>query len=173
MKKIGLFIGLVTLTGAVAANEIVDYSATPYINNQYVVLKDIFKNLKITQKNNGEITIVIPMDYGFQTGKSALKRPMQDQLALFSQFLNTYPESTIRIYGHTDNVGSAASNLKLGFSRARSVENVLVSNNVHQFRITTRSEGEEVPACSNSTPKGRECNRRVEMVLRVDKPQLF
>ncbi|MDF9399123.1 OmpA family protein [Vibrio sp. 1180_3] len=173
MKKTIIIFASLFFCLPVNAKSISTYSPHEYIDNQYIMLKGIFHNLTITKRHNSEIRIMIPSDYGFQTGKFDLRRPMKDQLAVFADFLNTYPESTISIYGHTDNVGNSQSNMTLGLNRAISVEKVLLSNNVNQFRLSTHSEGEEVPLCTNKTEKGRECNRRVEVILTLDKPELF
>jgi outer membrane protein OmpA-like peptidoglycan-associated protein len=68
---------------------------------------------------------------------------------------------TIRIAGHTDNVGSDASNQKLSEERARAVFTYLQSKNLGN-RASSVGYGESKPQASNETDEGRAQNRRVE-----------
>jgi len=68
----------------------------------------------------------------------------------------------IEIGGHTDNVSSAAFNLKLSKARAKSVVDYLVSNGIDANRLTYKGYGFEQPIASNKTEEGRQLNRRTE-----------
>lgn len=149
-----------------AAN-VVTYSSNDYLDNQYSIIKMTFDNLEVVKVNAHDIKITIPTDYGFVTGHAELKRSMKDTLRKFSHFLTTYPESTLLITGHTDNRGGLEYNKQLGMKRAKAVEEILLES-VNPFRLSTASEGEEVPKCSNKTQSGMECNRRVEMLLTME-----
>ena len=70
---------------------------------------------------------------------------------------------TIRIAGHTDSIGNAEANLKLGLARARYIEEILLSKGLTPSRITVESKGEEEPIADNSTEDGQRRNRRVEI----------
>ncbi len=163
---------LLMLSCSALANErqiMKQYSSDDYLSNQYTMVKGVFRGLEVTKTNKREIRVVIPNNYGFETGKYTLRRPMKDTLKELSHYLNSYPESVIEIYGHTDSVGTAESNIVLGLNRANAVGEQLRANRVSRTRITTISEGEEVPRCSNATPKGKECNRRVEIVIALER----
>lgn len=70
------------------------------------------------------------------------------------------------IEGHTDNVGGAEINQRIGLERAESVKAYLYAQ--HQIplhRMNVISYGEEKPAEPNNTRDGRAANRRV--VIRV------
>lgn len=72
----------------------------------------------------------------------------------------------IEIIGHTDNSGSGAYNLKLSLNRAASVKEYFVKKkNFFAENIQIYGKGEDVPIEENTTPKGRERNRRVEIIL--------
>ncbi|MGR5296822.1 OmpA family protein [Vibrio mediterranei] len=166
------YILIALLSCSALANEtrsIKQYTSDDYLMNQYAMIKGVFKDLEVTKSNKREIRVVIPNSYGFETGKYSIRRPMKEKLKDLSLFLNSYPESVIEIYGHTDNVGSAESNIILGMNRANAVGQQLRVNKVSHTRITVISEGEEVPRCSNATSKGKECNRRVEMVIALER----
>ena len=72
----------------------------------------------------------------------------------------------IEIEGHTDSIGGAAFNLRLGMRRAETVQRYLYEqHNVPLHKMSVYSYGEERPAAPNDTAQGRAQNRRV--VIRV------
>ncbi|HVW94885.1 MAG TPA: DUF6089 family protein [Mucilaginibacter sp.] len=72
---------------------------------------------------------------------------------------------SLKLAGHTDNVGSDDANLRLSKERAESVKAYLVSKGVNPSRIEATGYGETQPIASNKTAKGRQMNRRVEFTL--------
>ena len=74
-------------------------------------------------------------------------------------------DRTIVIEGHTDNVGEDASNQDLSDRRAASVREFLIAKyGVDGSRLEAKGFGESNPVSPNSTPEGRQNNRRVELV---------
>ncbi|MBL8529123.1 MAG: OmpA family protein [Burkholderiales bacterium] len=70
------------------------------------------------------------------------------------------------VAGHTDNAGSHDYNYALGQKRANAVANYLVGQkHVDRGRVMPVSYGETAPLLDNSTAKGREVNRRVEILV--------
>jgi outer membrane protein OmpA-like peptidoglycan-associated protein len=69
------------------------------------------------------------------------------------------------IHGHTCWIGTEEYNQDLSERRAMAVINYLVKNGVDQSRLTMKGFGETMPAASNETQKGRELNRRVEVLF--------
>jgi len=71
----------------------------------------------------------------------------------------------IEIQGHTDNIGSEAYNLKLGYKRAEAALRYLnMEQGIPLFRMNLTSYGEYQPVGDNSTKTGRAENRRVTLV---------
>lgn len=68
--------------------------------------------------------------------------------------------------GFADNVGSDAYNINLSRKRAESVKNALVKEGVKSEQLEVRAFGEQYPKCTNDTPEGRACNRRVVVLER-------
>lgn len=92
-------------------------------------------------------------------GKSELKS-LRDKMVLL-------PDQNITIEGHTDNVGSNAANLSLSQRRADAAKDYVVGlGGVDAGRIATRGYGESRPKADNSTPEGRQQNRRIEITPR-------
>jgi outer membrane protein OmpA-like peptidoglycan-associated protein len=71
----------------------------------------------------------------------------------------------IAVEGHTDSMGTVAYNERLSEARARAVTDRLVTNGVPRGAIVARGYGESRPIASNSSPEGRQRNRRVEVII--------
>ncbi len=79
--------------------------------------------------------------------------------------LRKYPKSNIHLEGHTDSVGKDENNLNLSKNRAASVRAYFISKGIPAKRITSEGYGEARPIDTNDTAKGRQNNRRVDMVM--------
>ncbi len=77
--------------------------------------------------------------------------------------LARHPTVSISLDGHTDNRGSAETNLQLSKKRVMSVVRYLVSNGVEGRRLKPYGYGESAPIVSNATPEGRARNRRIDV----------
>lgn len=75
------------------------------------------------------------------------------------------PNLTIEIIGHTDNVGNASDNYRMGLQYAREVRWYLISKgNFKSSAIKASSKGELDPIDTNNSKRGRQANRRIEVV---------
>ena len=101
----------------------------------------------------------------FDSGKSALKPGARNTLTKIAEQLRVNEDTRIAVEGHTDSVGSDATNQTLSEKRAAAVRDYLVSRGVPTSRITTSGLGETSPIATNDTPAGRQQNRRVELVI--------
>jgi len=72
---------------------------------------------------------------------------------------------SLKLAGHTDNVGSVEANLKLSKNRAESVKNYLIAQGANGSRIEATGYGKSQPIATNSTEAGRQKNRRVEFTI--------
>ena len=101
----------------------------------------------------------------FDTGSDTIRPESSPTLKEIAQMLMDHPELKLTIEGHTDNVGDAAANQTLSEKRAEAVRNALVATyKVDAGRLTTRGLGATKPVAPNTTPEGRQTNRRVELV---------
>lgn len=116
--------------------------------------------------NTGEQLIVtLPQDILFATDSASLTGGLQSDLRALADSINRYPNTTINVVGHTDNVGTASYNQALSTRRAQAVANVLSSAGVNYSRISAYGQGEDYPVTTNLTSEGRAENRRVEIVI--------
>ena len=69
------------------------------------------------------------------------------------------------VVGHTDNRGDSMDNNKLGLIRATEIKEMLQSYGMEEKDVLAESEGENQPLVTNSTPQGRQQNRRVEIII--------
>ncbi len=98
----------------------------------------------------------------FETGKAVIKESSFASLNDLAELMKRKTSFRLQIDGHTDSVGSAASNKTLSEKRADSAKQYLVDKGVDPSRINTAGYGEEKPVDTNATAAGRAKNRRVE-----------
>jgi len=101
----------------------------------------------------------------FETGKDVIKPESIPSLTKLAEVLQKKPEWRLQIAGHTDSQGNDQNNLILSKKRAEAVRNFMVSQTITEDRLNVLYFGETMPIADNSTPEGRQKNRRVEMKI--------
>ena len=101
------------------------------------------------------------VDLYFETGSSKLRPDSFAKLQEFAAALPTSGDPHVMVSGYTDNVGSAASNMRLSEARANAVKADLERKGIAADRLTAQGLGDENPIADNSTAQGRGTNRRV------------
>ncbi|HEX7414154.1 MAG TPA: OmpA family protein [Bacteroidia bacterium] len=143
--------------------------------NKFISISD---NIDLTTVSEyKEITrdlFLVPLEAGqvirinnifFEFAKADLKTESFSELNRLVKLMEQNPVMEIALGGHTDNVGSEESNLKLSSDRAKSVLNYLVSKGIVQSRISSDGFGKSKPVAGNETEEGRALNRRVEFTV--------
>lgn len=130
---------------------------------QAQTLRRQLENLQLRQTESG--VVVTLGDVLFESNQAQLKEDAHTSLVEVVDLLQSEPDKKIRIEGHTDAVGDAATNLKLSEKRAGSVQSALVSLGVDAARITVAGMGEDFPIASNDSEEDRKKNRRVDVIL--------
>jgi outer membrane protein OmpA-like peptidoglycan-associated protein len=120
--------------------------------------------VSVTRVGN-EIVLNMPGNVTFPTDQDAIKADFYDVLNSVTLVVKEYDKTIIEVTGFTDNTGSDAHNLDLSRRRAASVGGYLRSQGVNPTRIITEGFGEQYPVADNSTPDGRQLNRRVQLRL--------
>jgi len=111
-------------------------------------------------------------DVLFDTGQSMLKPAAYGTLDRLAAALREQSGRRVMIEGHTDSVGSDASNQSLSERRAQSVLTALAQRGVASNQITALGKGENFPIASNDSVDGRQSNRRVELIFSEDQPRI-
>lgn len=103
----------------------------------------------------------------FDYNKSDIKTAERAKLDSAVKEVNAMKSGKIilRLYGHTDSVGTPEYNQSLGERRAIAVKKYLVGKGIKAERIEITSYGESKPAADNDTDAGRALNRRVEVLV--------
>ncbi|PRY25882.1 OmpA family protein [Spirosoma oryzae] len=101
----------------------------------------------------------------FATNTARITPDAQAEVTDLAQIMKTYPALHIRVVGYTDSVGLESVNKPLSAVRASFVKQALVEAGIGANRITTSNEGQDEPIATNQTAKGRQRNRRVEIII--------
>ncbi len=99
----------------------------------------------------------------FDFDESEIKPEAFDYLDEIADVLKTHPQVTVKVQGHTDNIGTKAYNKALSIRRAKAVKTYLTEKGIDEDRLIIEGFGQSKPAATNSTERGRSLNRRVEL----------
>lgn len=145
----------------------VKISAKGYFPKQVLIenLNSKDKTVVLMTKAEPGSTVLLE-NVNFKRGTAELEgESTEASLSDLANFLIENPQVTIRINGHTDNVGDPGLNKQLSLERAGSVRDFLVSKGGNFERLRISGWGGTRPIASNATEAGRAKNRRVELAV--------
>jgi outer membrane protein OmpA-like peptidoglycan-associated protein len=131
-----------------------------------VIVKEAMKqdvtasNMLDALNRDGHIALYI----NFDTGKATMRPESKPIITQIVEMLKGTPGLKVSVEGHTDNVGSPASNKTLSDERAKTVVAAIVAQGVDAKRLSALGHGQDKPIADNKTEEGRAKNRRVELV---------
>jgi OOP family OmpA-OmpF porin len=106
------------------------------------------------------------LEVNFDSDKSNIRPDDKAKLQQAVDFVKKYPNSKVRLEGHTDSINSEAYNQALSERRAEAVKGYLVKEGAcEQANVSAVGYGETKPIASNKTKEGRAKNRRVEILI--------
>ena len=108
----------------------------------------------------------------FDFNKTSLSEVAKKSLKEFASSMADMQDTDITIWGHTDNVGTAAANEKVSQDRANVVKSFLASNGISNGRMTAEGKSFNMPVATNETAEGRAQNRRVEVYISANKAMI-
>lgn len=147
--------------GAIAGNMV-----GKYMDQQERELQEKLADSGVEVSREGDdIHLYLPGNITFETGSARIQPQFNAILDDVATVLNEYPKTTLRIEGHTDDIGSAEYNQQLSESRAMSVKSHLIDYQVDARRIVTVGLGEFAPLVENNSAENRQKNRRVELKI--------
>ena len=101
----------------------------------------------------------VPNTINFEFNSSQLSAEAQAILKKQANFIKQFPEVRFKVFGHTDLVGSAGFNQRLGLRRAQAAVAYLTSQGISKSRLeAVVSFGKSQPIIQTSEPEMR--NRR-------------
>jgi outer membrane protein OmpA-like peptidoglycan-associated protein len=113
-----------------------------------------------------EIVIDLSADVLFDFDKADLKPAAEAQLDNLLTVVNSRPNASVAIEGHTDVRGDAPYNQALSQRRAESVRAWLGGHGVAAGRVTATGAGESRPVKTGSSEADHQANRRVEIRIK-------
>ncbi|MDM9380291.1 OmpA family protein [Chlorogloeopsis sp. ULAP01] len=151
--------------------------------------KNIFLKVKLSEigcekiqvQENEYLTIItLPADLVFNSDENKIRPQAEKTLRQVSQAINNrYPDTWLQILGHTDSIGSRIENLKLSEQRVTALQQWLSQKGGVKISLMTKEGyGETQPIAPNTksdgsdNPKGRQKNRRIEIVVQKQANQV-
>jgi OOP family OmpA-OmpF porin len=98
----------------------------------------------------------------FDYDKAEIKTEYKNFLISLLQVVNGHSDLRIKVVGYTDADGSDAYNIDLSKRRAQAIIDFFVTLGLSRDRIEIDFKGESEPIGDNSTPEGKQLNRRVD-----------
>lgn len=106
------------------------------------------------------------LDIQFEINQGDIQREEKEKLGVVGTFLKKYPETTVMIEGHSDNVGSTDHNIELSRQRAETVARYLVDSfQIAPSRVRAVGYGDTRPVADNRSEEGKRMNRRINAVI--------
>jgi outer membrane protein OmpA-like peptidoglycan-associated protein len=147
--------------GGLLGNRIGAYMDKQEADLRNAMASTVSQNNATIQRNNEQmLTATFKSDLFFDVNSSTIKPGGYAELDRVANVLAQYPQTMIRVEGHTDQTGSEQLNLQLSERRANAVKNALTQKGIDAARITPVGMGECCPVSSDNA-----ANRRVSMVL--------
>lgn len=165
----GLFVGdgeLDEVLGGAAVGAGVGAGIGVYMDKQQQKLEQELENAEVRRIDEETLAVTFNSDILFAVDSATLSSGSKYELDEFASVMNEYPKSAILIQGHTDSTGSEEYNMRLSERRAEAVYNHLLLRNIDPTRMAPVGYGEGYPVAENSTPAGRQLNRRVNILVR-------
>jgi outer membrane protein OmpA-like peptidoglycan-associated protein len=121
---------------------------------------------QVLDTHDSERGLVVNMgDLLFDVGKATLRPEARERLARLSGLVLAHPGLKLEAEGHTDSTGSDATNQKLSEQRAEVVRAYLEKSGIAAANLSAKGFGKTMPIADNATWKGRQQNRRVEIIV--------
>jgi chemotaxis protein MotB len=134
------------------------------------------KDLSVAIKN-GKVYVSLQENLLFPSGSAVVNPKGKDALGKLAQVLNSNPDITVDIEGHTDSIpirGRYEDNWALSVARASSIVRILTKDyQVDPVRVIASGHSSYDPVQTNSTPEGRALNRRTEIILSPKLDELY
>jgi outer membrane protein OmpA-like peptidoglycan-associated protein len=116
------------------------------------------------------LAVTFKGDVTFDTNSAVVRPGLYSEINRVAGVLKQYPETVVRVEGHTDSIGSEEYNMNLSNQRVNAVRDLLVQQGIAASRIEVVGFGKSRPIATNDTEAGRQMNRRVEIKIAPQAP---
>ena len=130
-----------------------------------VDMERVFDNNYVIRLKPIKLKTFVLQNIYFATGQTTILSSSEVALDMLYNLMAENPKLTIRNIGHTDDVGTDASNDILSQGRANSVKQSVVKRGIAPDRVQTIGKGEKDPIVANDSDEHRQMNRRVEIEI--------
>jgi outer membrane protein OmpA-like peptidoglycan-associated protein len=159
-----------TLIGAAlgaAAGGAGGYGVGKMMDNQEKSMRDALATSEAAavSREGNLLAVTFRGDVAFDTNSTEVRPELYSEINRVAGVLNQYPNTLIRVEGHTDSKGSSEHNMNLSIKRANTVKTLLLQRGVADSRIEVVGFGSTMPVATNDTEVGRQKNRRVEIKI--------
>lgn len=137
------------------------------MDNQEVEMRQALANSEAAsvRREGNLLAVTFKSDMSFDFDSATVRSGLYTEIDRVAGIMQNYPQTLIRIEGHTDSSGSEDYNMDLSRRRALAVQDLLTQRGVGSQRIEIIGYGESTPVASNDTESGRQLNRRVEIKI--------
>ncbi|AOP50039.1 OmpA family protein [Streptomyces lydicus] len=115
------------------------------------------------QDTNDNVTFSLQAEVLFGKDSAELTPDALSRIGTIAAEIKKQNATSLRVFGFTDNLGSASHGLVLSRKRANAVQQELAKDLGSSVSFQIRGYGEQYPIADNSTEEGRKKNRRVEV----------
>jgi chemotaxis protein MotB len=126
---------------------------------------------------NGKVYVSLSENLLFPSGSAVVNPKGKEALGKLATVLNTNPEITVDIEGHTDSVpihGRYQDNWALSTARSTAIVRILTTDyQVDPVRVIATGHSSYDPVQTNTTAEGRALNRRTEIILSPKLDELY
>ncbi len=134
--------------------ELVDSNGEPIIDDGFMPREAIY---------DPDSTLAQRIFY-FDFNQDTIDSDYIDAISDHGRYLATYPDTTVRLEGHADELGTREYNIALGERRAQAIKRLIMLQGASYNQVITLSYGEEQPAVLGQTESAWSQNRRVELI---------
>ncbi|WP_328891255.1 OmpA family protein [Streptomyces sp. NBC_00316] len=115
------------------------------------------------EDTNSTVKFALQAEVLFGKDSAKLSSAASARISAIADEIKKQKATKVRVFGFTDDLGSAAHGDVLSKQRAESVNAVLSKELGSSVTFEIRGYGEQYPIADNSTEEGRKKNRRVEV----------
>ncbi|PJJ04125.1 OmpA family protein [Streptomyces sp. 2333.5] len=115
------------------------------------------------QDTNDNVTFALQAEVLFGKDSADLSSDALSRIGTIADEIKKQHATSLRVFGFTDNLGSAGHGLVLSKRRATAVQEELAKDLGPSVGFQIRGYGEQYPIADNTTEEGRKKNRRVEV----------